>query len=157
MPLPLAHLYIGEKGRTLSKTYGIKARCYWEHPWGTQWELGGNPLRTWREHVGNKGKTKKTLPPHLHPKLKLPWVHASAYPLAACILDFQNCWSPFLAWANSRGRIKQGRKTKSNSPQPQPPPKRENTRANHECMLSHPIGCMKFLFPKLLVTIFGLG
>jgi hypothetical protein len=24
-------------------------------------------------------------------------------------------------------------------------------------MLSHPIGCMKFLFPKLLVTIFGLG
>ncbi len=24
--------YIGEKGRTLGKTYGIKARCYWEHP-----------------------------------------------------------------------------------------------------------------------------
>jgi hypothetical protein len=31
--------YIGEKGRTLGKTYGIKARCYWEHPWGTHWEL----------------------------------------------------------------------------------------------------------------------
>jgi hypothetical protein len=26
--------YIGEKGRTLGKTYGIKARCYWEHPVG---------------------------------------------------------------------------------------------------------------------------
>jgi hypothetical protein len=26
-----------------------------------------------------------------------------------------------------------------------------------ECMLSLPIGCMKFIFPKLLVTIFGLG
>jgi hypothetical protein len=25
-------------------------------------------------------------------------VHAS---LAACIFGFQNCWSPFLAWANS--------------------------------------------------------
>jgi len=24
--------YIGVKGRTLGKTYGIKARCYWEHP-----------------------------------------------------------------------------------------------------------------------------
>jgi len=29
--------YIGEKGRTLAKTYGIKVRCYWEHPWRTHW------------------------------------------------------------------------------------------------------------------------
>jgi len=34
--------YIGEKGRTLGKTYEIKARCYWEHPW----EPVGNMLRT---------------------------------------------------------------------------------------------------------------
>jgi hypothetical protein len=34
-------------------------------------------------------------------KIKAPLVHASAYPLVACIFDFQNCWSPFLAWANS--------------------------------------------------------
>jgi hypothetical protein len=27
----------------------------------------------------------------------------------------------------------------------------------HECMLSLHIGCMKFFFPKLFVTIFGLG
>ncbi len=27
--------YIGEKWRTLSKTYEIKMRCYWEKPWGT--------------------------------------------------------------------------------------------------------------------------
>jgi hypothetical protein len=33
--LPLWPTYLGEKGRTLGKTYGIKARCYWEHPWGT--------------------------------------------------------------------------------------------------------------------------
>jgi hypothetical protein len=39
--------YIREKGRTLGKTYGIKARCYWEP----------------REHVGNKGKMKKMAPP----------------------------------------------------------------------------------------------
>jgi hypothetical protein len=49
--------YIGEKGRTLLKTYGIKARCYWEHSWGTPWE-----------HVVNNGKMeKKNLP---CPKLK---------------------------------------------------------------------------------------
>jgi len=33
--------YIGEKGRTLGKTYGIKVRCYWEHIEnlkGTCWE-----------------------------------------------------------------------------------------------------------------------
>jgi len=58
--------YIGEKGRTLGKTYGIKARCYWVHPWGTHWEL--------KEHIGNlKGtcweqmKKKQSLPP---PNLK---------------------------------------------------------------------------------------
>jgi len=34
------------------------------------------------------------------------------------------------------------------------PPRQEKTRANHECMLSLPIGCMKFLFPKLFVPIF---
>jgi len=43
--LPLWPTYIGEKGRTLGKTYGIKARCYWEHPWETHWEP--------REHVEN--------------------------------------------------------------------------------------------------------
>ncbi len=41
--LPLWPTYIGEKGRTLGKTYEIKARCYWEHPWGTHWEP--------REHI----------------------------------------------------------------------------------------------------------
>jgi hypothetical protein len=47
-------------------------------------------------------------------------------------------------------------KQKINSP-PSPTPQKEKTRANHECMLSHLIGCMKFLFIKLFVTIFGLG
>jgi hypothetical protein len=37
--LPLWPSYIGEKGRTLGKTYGIRVRCYWEHLWGTHWEL----------------------------------------------------------------------------------------------------------------------
>jgi ABC-type transporter lipoprotein component MlaA len=44
----LAHLYRqkGEDfGQTLGKTYGINARCYWEHPWGTHWEP--------REDIGN--------------------------------------------------------------------------------------------------------
>jgi hypothetical protein len=43
--LPLWPTYIGEKGRTLGKINGIKARCYWEHPWGTHWEP--------KEHIGN--------------------------------------------------------------------------------------------------------
>jgi len=29
--LPLWPTCIGETGRTLNKTYGTKARCYWEH------------------------------------------------------------------------------------------------------------------------------
>jgi hypothetical protein len=47
--------------------------------------------------------------------------------------------------------IEEGRKTKTNFPQ------KEKTRARHECLLSLPIGCMKFLFPKLFVTIFALS
>ncbi len=88
---PFWPTYTGEKGRTLGKTYGINARCYWEHPWGTHWEL-----------VGNKGKN---IPPH--PKLKRKKNH-----LALCvhvkpphwlhkISIFQNYLSPFLAWANT--------------------------------------------------------
>jgi hypothetical protein len=73
-------------------------------------------------------------------------VHPSAYPLAACIFGFQNCWSPYLAWA---------KKKKKNSPQT--PPERKKTRAHHESMLSLPIGCMKFLFSKLFATIFGVS
>jgi hypothetical protein len=33
---------------------------------------------------------------------------------------------------------------------------KENKSRHFECMLSLPIGCMKFLFPKLFATIFGL-
>jgi hypothetical protein len=56
--------------------------------------------------------------------------------LAACIFYFQNCWSPFLAWAE----IEQRRKTKNNSAS------KEKTRAHRECMLSLPIGCMKIFY-----------
>jgi len=38
--------YIGEKGRTSGKTYGIKVRCYWEHTWEMHYEADGNPSRT---------------------------------------------------------------------------------------------------------------
>jgi hypothetical protein len=54
--------YIGEKGRAFGKTYGIKARCYWEpleehigNLMGTRWELKGNML-------GTKEKRKKSSP-----------------------------------------------------------------------------------------------
>jgi hypothetical protein len=73
-------------------------------------------------------------------------VHVSAYPLAAYIFGFQNCWSPFLAKANGRARNSTRKKYKKGK-----------TKAHHERMLRLPIGYMKFLFPKLLITIFGLG
>jgi len=40
-----------------------------------------------------------------------------------------------------------------------PPPQnlKEKKSRHFECMLSLPTGCMKFLFPKLIVTIFGLS
>ncbi len=38
---------------------------------------------------------------------------------------------------------------------PHPTPKGKN-KAHHECVVSFLIGCMKLLFPKLFVTIFGL-
>ncbi len=47
--LPHCPSYIGEKGRTLGKTYGIQARCGWEDSWRTHWEP-----------VGNKGKWEKS-------------------------------------------------------------------------------------------------
>jgi hypothetical protein len=51
--IPLWPTYIDEKGRTLGKTYGFKARCYWKHPWGTHWEP--------REHIENLMRTHKEL------------------------------------------------------------------------------------------------
>jgi hypothetical protein len=39
-----------------------------------------------------------------------------------------------------------------------PPPDLKGKNARHvECMLGPSIGCMKFLFPKEFLTIFGLG
>jgi hypothetical protein len=85
-----------------------KARCYWEHPWGTHWEhmeyienLIGTHLELEGNMLGTKGKWKN--PPPLTQNFK------------------EKKWRHF------------------------------------ECMLSLPIGCMKFLYPKLFITIFGLG
>ncbi len=92
--------YIGWRRTTVAEPYGIKVKCYWEHPWGTQWELDGNMLGT-KEY-------EKNPPPH--------------------------------------------------PPPPNPNPKLKGKKTRHfECMLSLPIGYMNFLFPKLFVTIFGLG
>jgi hypothetical protein len=83
-------------------------------------------------------------------------VHASAYPLVACISGFQNCWSPFFGQGQWQGeRLNKDEKQKNQLP---PAPQKEKTRAHrHECMLSLPIVCMKFLFSKLFIAFFGLG
>ncbi len=64
--LPLWLTYIGEKGRTLGKTCGIKARCYREHPWGTNWELGGNMFK-WVNITG--GNIRNVLVGNYHSKV----------------------------------------------------------------------------------------
>jgi hypothetical protein len=76
--LPFQPTYIGEKGRPLGKTYGIKARCYWEHPWGTSKEpkeyienVIGTHWELEKEHVRNKEKMKKIL----HSTPRLAFVH----------------------------------------------------------------------------------
>jgi hypothetical protein len=48
------------------------------------------------------------------------------------------------------------RKEKKKKPLP-PPSKTQIKKLGPEWMLHLLIGCMQFLFPKLLVTIFGLG
>jgi hypothetical protein len=53
-------------------------------------------------------------------------------------------------------RLNKEQKQKTTPPPPPSSPKRKN-QGHHECMLSLPIGCMKFRFPKLFVTIFGLA
>jgi hypothetical protein len=51
-----------------------------------------------------------------------------------------------------------GTKKNEKSPPPPPNPKAQAQKSRQfECMLSLPIGCMKFLFPELFVTNFGLG
>jgi hypothetical protein len=68
-------------------------------------------------------------------------------PLAACIFGFQNCWSPFLAWANDRGRIEQGRKTKNNSPQaPTPPPRKKKPGPIMSACWAIPLAAWNFYF-----------
>jgi hypothetical protein len=88
--LPLWPTYIGDNWRTLGKTYGIKARFYWEHPW---------------EHIGTKERWKN--PPRDHQsktfffKNKAPWVHAEPSHCLHEISMFQNYSSLVLARANN--------------------------------------------------------
>ncbi len=85
--LSLWPTYIGEKGRTLDKTYGIKVRHYWEHPW-----------RTHREHIGNLMGTHWELEGNMMGTKEKCW----AFPLAAWInFYFQNCLLPFWTCANT--------------------------------------------------------
>jgi hypothetical protein len=50
-----------------------------------------------------------------------------------------------------------GTRKKNKKKLPTSPPPNWKNRAHHDCMPILAIGCMKFLFPKLLVTTFSLG
>jgi hypothetical protein len=67
VPLALAQLYRWE-GEDFGQNIWIKVRCYWKHPWGSDWELreqSGNLMGTHRElkgkMLGTKEKWKKIL------------------------------------------------------------------------------------------------
>jgi hypothetical protein len=93
---------IHESVELWAKPYGIKVRCYWER-------LGGNILRTHREHKKKKfplpsfPKRKQT-GPLMSPYWAFHWLYGT--------FIFQNCLSPFLAWANGMATpLKEGKKT----------------------------------------------
>ncbi len=72
--LPLWPTYIGEKGRTLGKTYWIKARYHCEHPWehignlkGTKEKWKKSPTSTKTEKEENQGTLSACWPFH--------WLH----------------------------------------------------------------------------------
>jgi len=94
---PLWPTYIGEKGRTFGKTYGIEVSCYWEHLWNL-W----NMLRTWWEHIGNKLKKKKDPPPQdLREKNQGTLSACWAFPLAAWNFLFPKLFvtnNPVINW-----------------------------------------------------------
>jgi hypothetical protein len=99
-------------------------------------------------------------------KLKKPSPHTPTQNFLECMLQPTHWLHVFLVsktihhhfcpGLTAGAELNKEEKQKFNYPRGPPPPEKEKTRANHECMLSHPIGCIKFLFPKLFVTIFGL-
>jgi hypothetical protein len=67
----------GDKGK--KKKNGIKARCYWEHHWGTNCELEGNMLGTKERRKNSSSslspktlKKKKKKTRHFECVLSLP-------------------------------------------------------------------------------------
>jgi len=100
-------------------------------------------------------------------KLKKPSPHTPTQNFCECMLQPTHWLRVFLVFKTvghhfwpglmAGAELNKEEKQKGTPPKPLPTPQKEKTRANHECMLSHPIGCMKFLFPKLYVTIFGIG
>jgi len=84
----------------LGKTYGIKARCYWEH-------IGnlGNIFENLKGKCWEQKENEKKSSPHPIPRPNLKGKNSrclecmlSTYPLAACIFGSQNYWSSFLAY-----------------------------------------------------------
>jgi hypothetical protein len=67
-------------------------------------------------------------------------------------------WESLGNLRNPMGTHWEQRREKENLPSNPPLPPKKKNRPPHEFMLSLLIGCMKkILFPKLFVTIFGLG
>jgi hypothetical protein len=90
----LFSIYTGELnfGQTIWDKTQVLLGTYWGMHLGTHWE--------------QRNKTNNPCPPPTHKKQKTgSFMRACwAFPLAAWNFYFQNCSSPFLAWANGRGR-----------------------------------------------------
>jgi hypothetical protein len=86
--------YIGEKGRILGKRYGFEIRCYWEHPWGTHWEIGdqlGNMVGTQQQLQKERKKNLPVPSPKTQIKKLGPLSGCYTFPLGTCKFFFQNC------------------------------------------------------------------
>jgi hypothetical protein len=91
--LPLWPTYTSEKGRTLGKTYGIKARCYWEHIGNLGNIFENLKGKCWEQKENEKKSSPHPIPRPPPPKLKrkkfkVPRVHAFNLPIGCMYFWF---------------------------------------------------------------------
>jgi len=118
-----------------------KVWCYWEHLGETHQggKMLGKPLGnrsgTWWEHQNHQKNTPRPFLPQKEKKRALG------------------------TYREQIGDMVGTPKSQKMDPSPSAPfsPPKEKNMNPPRCMLNHLIGCMKTLFLKLFVTIFGLG
>jgi hypothetical protein len=134
-------LYTTTSGR--AKAFLILQRCFHSLVRSGTWNIIGTAARypppSWGFPLWNKETTIST----------------------PCFVDdvvWGSFWGPREHIGNLKGTCWEQKKNEKKSlPSPSPYNLKGKKSRHFECMPSLSIGCMKFLFPKLFITIFGLG